>query len=116
MHSYSIAGTLLKAAFFCANILSEDSDDSLQQQLLSKYNGGFILQTWSELPHGSGMGTSSILAGTILAALWKVIGKEPDVDAVVHAVCELKISFSQSIISILSNLYSGLNLLVRHRI
>ena len=106
----------MKAAFFCANILSEDSTDSLQQQLLGKYNGGFILQTWSELPHGSGMGTSSILAGTILAALWRVIGKQPDVDAVVHAVCAVKVLFFQFIISILSNLHFRLNFLVRPRL
>ena len=76
----------MKAAFFCAGILSQDGNDSLQQQLMNKYQSGFELQTWSDLPHGSGLGTSSILAGTIIAALWRVVGKVPDVDSVVHAV------------------------------
>jgi len=83
-------GTVLKAAFFCAGILSQDGNDSLHHQLMSRYQSGFELQTWSELPHGSGLGTSSILAGTIIAALWRVVGKVPDVDSVIHAVLDLE--------------------------
>ena len=84
-----VQGTVLKAAFFCAGILSQSGNESLQQQLTSKYQSGFELQTWSDLPHGSGLGTSSILAGTIIAALWRVVGKVPNVDAVIHAVGHL---------------------------
>lgn len=83
-------GTVLKAAFFCADILTQKSRETLKEQLLNKYKGGFELQTWSDLPHGSGLGTSSILAGTILAALWKSVGKEPDLDSVIHAVLDLE--------------------------
>eukprot|EP00795_Rhopilema_esculentum_P010877 gene10877-19700_t len=83
-------GTLLKAAFFCAGILTHNSNSSLESHLKENYGGGFELQTWSDLPHGSGLGTSSILAGTIMAALWRSIGKEPDVDSVIHAVLDLE--------------------------
>ena len=58
---------------------------------MSRYQSGFELQTWSELPHGSGLGTSSILAGTIIAALWRVVGKVPDVDSVIHAVSQMNL-------------------------
>ena len=58
---------------------------SLDEQL-KKHGGGFELHTWSNLPHGSGLGTSSILAGAIMAALWLVSGQKFDIDALNHAV------------------------------
>ena len=42
--------------------------------------------TWSNLPHGSGLGTSSILAGAVMCALWQVSGRKFDVAALNHAV------------------------------
>ena len=50
------AGALLKAAFVCAGIVSVSSELSLREQLLRAFGGGFELHTWSELPHGSGLG------------------------------------------------------------
>ena len=50
------AGALLKAAFICAGIVHVHSKLSLREQLLSTFGGGFELHTWSELPHGSGLG------------------------------------------------------------
>lgn len=82
-------GALLKAAFFCAEILPREGDlskESLSDYLMSKYGGGFSLQTWSNLPQGSGLGTSSILAGCVLSALWTVIGMKHEVTSVLHAV------------------------------
>lgn len=49
-------GALLKAAFICAGIVSIHSKLSLHEQLLHTFGGGFELHTWSELPHGSGLG------------------------------------------------------------
>lgn len=37
--------------------------------LFVRYHGGLEIQTWSNLPRGSGMGTSSILAGIISTLL-----------------------------------------------
>lgn len=56
LHAGYSAGALLKAAFICAGILSVHSELSLSEQLLCTFGGGFELQTWSELPHGSGLG------------------------------------------------------------
>lgn len=50
------AGALLKAAFICAGIVDVHSKLSLSEQLLRTFGGGFELHTWSELPHGSGLG------------------------------------------------------------
>lgn len=52
----SSAGALLKAAFICAGIVHIHSELPLHQQLLQTFGGGFELHTWSELPHGSGLG------------------------------------------------------------
>uniref|UniRef100_A0A8D1HNV4 L-fucose kinase n=2 Tax=Sus scrofa TaxID=9823 RepID=A0A8D1HNV4_PIG len=83
-------GALLKAAFICAGILSVHSELSLSEQLLCTFGGGFELQTWSELPHGSGLGTSSILAGAALAALQRVAGRAVGTEALIHAVLHLE--------------------------
>lgn len=53
---------------------------------LERQGGGFEVVTWSDLPHGSGLGTSSILAGAIMAALWQVSGRRFDIEALNHAV------------------------------
>lgn len=50
------AGALLKAAFICAGIVSVHSKLPLSEQLLRTFGCGFELHTWSELPHGSGLG------------------------------------------------------------
>ena len=63
---------------------------SLQEQL-SDYGGGFELITFSNLPHGSGLGTSSILAGAVMGALWQVSGRKFDVVALNHAVSRILI-------------------------
>ena len=83
-------GALLKAAFCCAEIVSIEAEDSLEEQLLSQYGGGFELHTWSHLPTGSGLGTSSILAGAIMAALWKCTRRAFTNDDLVHAVLHLE--------------------------
>ncbi|KAM4833721.1 L-fucose kinase [Thomomys bottae] len=83
-------GALLKAAFICAGIVHVCSELSLYEQLLRKFGGGFELHTWSELPHGSGLGTSSILAGTALAALQRAAGQVVSTEALIHAVLHLE--------------------------
>ncbi|XP_069882365.1 L-fucose kinase [Dipodomys merriami] len=83
-------GALLKAAFICAGIVHVRSELSLQEQLLHNFGGGFELHTWSELPHGSGLGTSSILAGAALAALQRAAGQLVSTEALIHAVLHLE--------------------------
>ncbi|XP_053522615.1 L-fucose kinase isoform X3 [Artibeus jamaicensis] len=84
------SGALLKAACICAGIVYVHSKLSLSEQLLCTFGGGFELHTWSELPHGSGLGTSSILAGTALAALQRAAGRMVSTEALIHAVLHLE--------------------------
>ncbi|XP_048402241.1 L-fucose kinase [Stegostoma tigrinum] len=83
-------GALLKAAFICTEIIQYPSQVSLQDQLMSGFGGGFELHTWSSLPHGSGLGTSSILAGAVMAALITAAGKTYDTSSLIHAVLHLE--------------------------
>eukprot|EP00731_Ephydatia_muelleri_P020635 Em0013g362a len=76
---------LLKAAFICAKIVEFPSSLSLEEQLSSKYGCGFMLQAISNLPQGSGLGTSSILGGAILGALWRAVGQQHSEDSLIHA-------------------------------
>ncbi|XP_053558225.1 L-fucose kinase [Bombina bombina] len=83
-------GALLKAAFICSGTVDLASQKSLQEQLSEKYGGGFELHTWSDLPHGSGLGTSSILAGAVLAVLYEASGRSADAESLIHAVLHLE--------------------------
>jgi galactokinase/mevalonate kinase-like predicted kinase len=46
---------------------------SLHEQLKSKVNGSLELRTWTGLPHGSGLGISSILIGCVLKVVWHFV-------------------------------------------
>ena len=81
---------LLKAAFICAKIVEFPSSASLAEQLSSRYGCGFMLQAVSNLPQGSGLGTSSILGGAILGALWRAVGQLHSEDSLIHAVLYLE--------------------------
>ncbi|KAM5127525.1 L-fucose kinase [Mantella aurantiaca] len=83
-------GALLKAALICSQTVDVTSERTLRQQLGQRYGGGFELQTWSYLPHGSGLGTSSILAGAVMAVLYEVSGRSADADSLIHAVLHLE--------------------------
>ncbi|XP_067905880.1 L-fucose kinase [Heterodontus francisci] len=83
-------GALLKAAFICTEIICYPSQVSLRDQLMAGFGGGFELCTWSSLPHGSGLGTSSILAGAVMAALITAAGKSCDTTSLIHAVLHLE--------------------------
>ncbi|KAM7427970.1 hypothetical protein ABFA07_020984 [Porites harrisoni] len=79
-------GALLKACFCLLDIVDLSSKEALTDQLRKKYQAGFELHTWSTAPQGSGLGTSSILAGVILAALLRVTDRTASLDSLVHAV------------------------------
>ncbi|CAH3175671.1 unnamed protein product [Porites lobata] len=79
-------GALLKACFCLLDIVTLPSSEPLSAQLQRKYQAGFELHTWSTAPQGSGLGTSSILAGAILAALLRVTDRTASLDSLIHAV------------------------------
>ncbi|XP_061863237.1 L-fucose kinase isoform X2 [Colius striatus] len=83
-------GALLKAAFLCTQVVQFPSQKPLRAQLMESFGGGFEVHTWSELPHGSGLGTSSILAGAVMAALYRAAGKVASTESLVHAVLHLE--------------------------
>jgi fucokinase len=57
---------------------------TLSEQLKTNLFGySLVLEAWSNVPVGSGLGTSSILAGAILLALWHLIGIENITDSMV---------------------------------
>ncbi|XP_044843401.1 L-fucose kinase isoform X2 [Mauremys mutica] len=85
-----VSGALLKAAFICTQIVTLTSQKSLQAQLLECSGGGFEVHSWSSLPHGSGLGTSSILAGAVMAALYRAAGKSANAESLIHAVLHLE--------------------------
>ena len=72
------------------SVTAQDATATLSQQLHALVQGSLEIELWSQLPQGSGMGTSSILAGTILAALARVCGYEYSHNALVHLVLVLE--------------------------
>uniref|UniRef100_A0A8C3JWJ8 L-fucose kinase n=1 Tax=Calidris pygmaea TaxID=425635 RepID=A0A8C3JWJ8_9CHAR len=83
-------GALLKAAFICTQVVRFPSQKPLRVQLLENFRGGFEVHTWSKLPHGSGLGTSSILAGAVMASLYRAAGKAASTESLIHAVLHLE--------------------------
>ena len=64
----------------------EQHEQSLEEQLTKNLGFGLKICSWSEVPTGSGLGTSSILAGTILAAVGRACGLHYSDRALNHAV------------------------------
>lgn len=64
--------------------INETEEMTLMEQLKRKLFGcNLILEAWSNVPVGSGLGTSSILAGAILIALWRIMGIEDISDSMI---------------------------------
>ena len=61
-------------------------DGDLAQLLGVMVGGGLRVSTDVALPHGSGLGTSSILAGALLASLRAVLGRSVEFDAIYDEV------------------------------
>ncbi|XP_047453011.1 L-fucose kinase [Mugil cephalus] len=83
-------GALLKAVCVCSGLVSLTSQDPLGHQLMQRWGGGVELHSWSDLPTGSGLGTSSILAGALLAAVYRCTGRSYDTDSLIHGVLYLE--------------------------
>ena len=79
-------GALVKCCLLAAGVLELDSGDTVAAQLVSRVGAGLRLELWSALPQGSGLGTSSILAGAVVAACWAAVGCSWSRRSVVHAV------------------------------
>jgi len=68
---------LMKAVLVFTKLVDLDKENSsLNEQLLEKLKGSLELVTWTGLPHGSGLGTSSILISCVLKVVWYLMGVE----------------------------------------
>ena len=68
---------LQKAALLACGILPERGGNL--ERILTRLGGGFIMRTEvTNVPKGSGLGTSSILAGACVKALFEFVGVECD--------------------------------------
>lgn len=83
-------GALLKAVCVCSGLVSLSSQHALGHQLLHRWGSGVEVHSWSELPTGSGLGTSSILAGALLAVVYRCTGRSYTTDSLIHAVLYLE--------------------------
>ncbi|KAG5839076.1 hypothetical protein ANANG_G00201100 [Anguilla anguilla] len=88
-------GALLKAVCVCSGLVTFPSQQPLGQQLQQRWGGGVELRSWSLLPHGSGLGkkrliSDHILAGALLAAVYRCTGRTFDTDSLIHAVLHLE--------------------------
>uniref|UniRef100_UPI0037E7F8E6 L-fucose kinase n=1 Tax=Semicossyphus pulcher TaxID=241346 RepID=UPI0037E7F8E6 len=83
-------GALLKAVCVCSGLVTLSSQHPLGDQLMERWGGGVELHSWSVLPTGSGLGTSSILAGALLAAVYRCTGQTYNTDSLIHAVLYLE--------------------------
>ena len=65
---------LVKAALVLKGIVPEDAPPQMRlSDLLSDMPGGIRLVTQTSIPRGSGLGTSSIMAGAVLASLDRLV-------------------------------------------
>jgi len=80
-------GALVKCCLLAAGIVHLNlPDKQFRERLARVCGGGLKIELWSDLPQGSGLGTSSILAGAVLAALWTCLGASYTRRELVHAV------------------------------
>ncbi len=82
-------GALCKATLLTMEIISLNQPKPLQQHFL-ELGGGVEIHTRSNLPTGSGLGTSSILAGGLIVALGRAYGFHYEKQSIIHAVLKLE--------------------------
>jgi len=71
----------------CLGLVDVRSPLSLAEQLKASNQGrGLELHSWSHVPTGSGLGTSSILAACLLAVIAEVMGLRLSPNSLVHCV------------------------------
>lgn len=79
---------LHKAALIVCGIIPENQEVTLEE-ITKRLGGGFCMSTQAiGIPRGSGLGTSSILAGACVKAIYEFIGQDITLDSVYnHVIC-----------------------------
>jgi GT2 family glycosyltransferase/galactokinase/mevalonate kinase-like predicted kinase len=75
---------LIKAAFVVSGIINP-MDERFFAKVLEEMGGGIEIETYSGVPKGSGLGTSSILGVAVLYALYRVSGQNKTREELVDA-------------------------------
>lgn len=81
--------TLARAALHLSGLCPADARADLRAHL-QRAGGGLAVTLFSAVPHGSGLGTSSILGATLLAALARVAGRQPSHEALIQLTSALE--------------------------
>jgi len=82
-------GALPKTVVLFCGLAKLGSNESLEEQL-RRGGGGLEITSWSNLPTGSGLGTSSILAAALIGCVGLVAGQHYTPEALVHAVSQVE--------------------------
>ena len=84
---------LLKAATICCGVVDiAVGAPPLRQQLAEGIGCGLVVESWSTVPVGSGLGTSSTLGGALITAIsWVGWGARHTARAMAHGVIELAV-------------------------
>ena len=78
---------LPKAALVLRGIVPAEADPAMPvAELFRHWGRGLRLTTQTSIPRGSGLGTSSIMAGAVLACLSRLMGVEPSLEALFDEV------------------------------
>eukprot|EP00930_Biecheleria_cincta_P003112 TRINITY_DN104049_c0_g1_i1.p1 TRINITY_DN104049_c0_g1~~TRINITY_DN104049_c0_g1_i1.p1 ORF type:complete len:1022 (-),score=170.14 TRINITY_DN104049_c0_g1_i1:48-2945(-) len=85
-NSPSAPAALLKCCILCCGIVSITAGGASLEQQLREAGGGLRVASWSHLPQGSGLGSSSILAAAVIRALIAAFSLHMDDESVIHAV------------------------------
>lgn len=86
-HAQPLApGALVKTVLLYMGLVSLSSAQDLREQLQQALGSGLHVVCATSLPQGSGLGTSSIMAGALLKAIGAAIGRDFDPRSLAHAV------------------------------
>lgn len=81
-------GSLFKCCVLYTGLVNRNSNMSIRQQILKNYGCslGLKFTTSSTLPMGSGLGTSTIMIGCILASLYRLAGFDININSLLHHI------------------------------
>lgn len=79
-------GCLMKAVLIYTRLVELEQNENLSIQLSSKLKGSLELHTWTGLPQGSGLGTSSILIGCVLKVVWYLMGVDASNETLSYSI------------------------------
>jgi len=75
---------------FCGLVSLHPPDGASLAAQLEAAGGGIELISWSRLPTGSGLGTSSILAGVLVSCVGRAMGRVYSTQSLTHAVLQVE--------------------------